>query len=211
MPHVVLLGDSTFDNLTYVQPEPDVVSQLRELLPAGWKASLCAVDGASTDEVATQLSGLPHDATHLVLSVGGNDLLGYAGHLLQTPVATGSEALLLLARVAGVFESMYRRALQTCLATRLPLVVCTIYEGNFADQEFQTVARVAVAVFDDCILRLARENGVRAIDLRPICNLPEDYANPIEPSAIGGWKIASSIWQAISSDELCGRHPLTSG
>lgn len=47
MPHVVLLGDSIFDNLKYVQPEPDVVSQLREVLPAGWKASLRAVDERS--------------------------------------------------------------------------------------------------------------------------------------------------------------------
>jgi len=27
----------------------------------------------------------------------------------------------------------------------------------------------------------------------------EDYANPIEPSAIGGSKIARAIWQTVSS------------
>lgn len=200
MPHVVLLGDSIFDNFRYVQPEPDVVSQLRELLPAGWEASLRAVDGSVTNDVVKQLSDLPSDATHLVLSVGGNDLLGCAGDLLRTPVAMSSDAFLLVARVAGVFESMYRRALETCLTTGLPLVVCTIYNGNFADQEFQTMARVAVAAFNDSILRLALEKGLRAIDLRPICRLAEDYANPIEPSAIGGRKIARAIWQAISSE-----------
>lgn len=200
MPHVVLLGDSIFDNLKYVQPEPDVVSQLREVLPAGWKASLRAVDGAVTNDVAEQLSDLPGDATHLVLSVGGNDLLGCAGDLLRTPVALSSDAFLLLARVTGVFESMYRRALETCLTTGFPLVVCTIYDGNFVDQEFQTMARVAVAAFNDSILRLSLEKGLRAIDLRLVCKLAEDYANPIEPSAIGGRKIARAIWQAISSE-----------
>lgn len=150
--------------------------------------------------MAEQLSDLPGDATHLVLSVGGNDLLGCAGDLLRTPVALSSDVFLLLARVTGVFESMYRRALETCLTTGFPLVVCTIYDGNFVDQEFQTMARVAVAAFNDSILRLSLEKGLRAIDLRLVCKLAEDYANPIEPSAIGGRKIARAIWQAISSE-----------
>jgi len=200
VPHVVLLGDSIFDNVNYVRPEPDVVSQLRELLPTGWKASLRAVDGAVTNDVPKQLSDLPIDATHLVLSVGGNDLIFSAGDLLRTPVAQSSDALQLLGRVTGVFESMYRRALETCLTTGLPLVVCTIYEGNFADQEFQALVRVAVAAFNDRILRLALENELRAIDLRQVCKLAEDYANPIEPSAIGGRKIARAIWRTISSE-----------
>jgi hypothetical protein len=199
MPHIILIGDSIFDNLKYVQPEPDVTTQLRETVPVGWKVSLRAVDGAVTNDVIGQLADLPTDVTHLVLSVGGNDLLGCAGDLLRTPVTVGSEAFLLLARVVGVFESMYRRVVDACLQTGLPLVVCTIYNGNFADQEFQTMARVAVAAFNDAILRLSLEKGLRAIDLRPVCALAEDYANPIEPSAIGGKKIVGAIWRTISS------------
>lgn len=199
MPHIVLLGDSIFDNSKYVQPEPDVVAQLQGLLPAGWKASLRAVDGSITNDVALQLGSLPPDATHLVLSVGGNDLLGCAGDLLQTPVAMSSDAFRLLGRVADAFESTYRRLVDACLVTGLPLVVCTVYDGNFDDAEFQAAARLAVAAFNDRILRLALEKGLRAIDLRLVCAKAEDYANPIEPSAIGGKKIARAIWQAISS------------
>ena len=46
MSHIVLLGDSIFDNAAYVRGGPDVVTQLRELLPRGWQATLAAVDGA---------------------------------------------------------------------------------------------------------------------------------------------------------------------
>jgi len=201
--HIILLGDSIFDNLKYVQPEPDVSVQLQEILPAGWKVSLLAVDGAVTNDVSGQLSNLPDDATHLVLSVGGNDLLGCTGDLLQKPVAVSSEVFLMLARVIDVFESMYRRAVEACLTKGLPLVVCTIYNGNFADQEFQTMARVAVALFNDAILRLSREKSLPSVDLRLVCASAEDYANPIEPSAIGGKKIAREIWRTISS----GGHP----
>ena len=39
MKHVVLLGDSIFDNKRYVGEEPDVIDQLKADLPAGWTAS----------------------------------------------------------------------------------------------------------------------------------------------------------------------------
>jgi hypothetical protein len=199
MAHIILLGDSVFDNAKYVQPDPDLLAQLREMLPSGWKASLLALDGAFTNDVPEQLAKLPSDATHLVLSVGGNDLLGCAEDLLRKPVTVSSDAFLMLAPVVGVFESMYRQVVESCLNKRLRLIVCTIYNGNFADQEFQTMARVVVAVFNDAILQLSREKSLSTVDLRLVCTLPEDYANPIEPSAIGGKKIARAIWQMISS------------
>jgi hypothetical protein len=55
------------------------------------------VDGAVTNDVVGQLADLPADATHLVLSVGGNDLLGIAGDMLRTPVSVSSEVFVLLA------------------------------------------------------------------------------------------------------------------
>jgi hypothetical protein len=204
MAHIILLGDSVFDNMKYVQPEPDVLAHLREILPDGWNASLRAVDAAVTNDVVGQLGGLPADATHLVLSVGGNDLLGIAGDLLRRPVSVSSEVFVLLARVITVFEAMYRKLVEACLSRRLPLVICTIYNGNFADHEFQVMARVAVAAFNDVILRIAVEKGLPTIDLRLVCALPEDYANPIEPSAVGGNKIARSIWRTVSQQEGAG-------
>ena len=59
MGHVVLLGDSIFDNAAYVRGGPDVIRQLREALPAGWKATLAAVDGAVIDSVPRQLQAIP--------------------------------------------------------------------------------------------------------------------------------------------------------
>src|SRR5437868_12036949 len=81
MPHVVLLGDSVFDNGAYVGGDPDVVRQVRELLPPGAGAALNARDGAVIADVASQLARLPAGATHLVISVGGNDALLNVGVL----------------------------------------------------------------------------------------------------------------------------------
>ena len=76
MGHVILLGDSIFDNASYVPDRPPVIEQLNQALPHGWRASLLAVDGDLTENVASQLKNLPGEATHLVVSVGGNDALG---------------------------------------------------------------------------------------------------------------------------------------
>lgn len=67
MAHLVLLGDSIFDNAGYVGREPDVATHLRRLLPKPWHVSLGAVDGAVTRDVAEQLNTVPGDATQLVL------------------------------------------------------------------------------------------------------------------------------------------------
>src|SRR5712664_1385755 len=75
MAHIVLLGDSIFDNGAYTEGGPDVISQVRQLLPDGWHASLFAVDGATTVDVPYQVHRVPPDSTHLVLSAGGNDAL----------------------------------------------------------------------------------------------------------------------------------------
>lgn len=75
MKHIVLLGDSIFDNAVYVLGKPPVIEQLRSVLPANWKATLLAVDGSVTREVHNQLTELPADASHLVASSGGNDAL----------------------------------------------------------------------------------------------------------------------------------------
>src|SRR5467141_4000518 len=60
MPHLVLLGDSIFDNAHYTSGGPDVVSQVRNLLPLGWGASLLAVDGSTTVNICQLNRSMQH-------------------------------------------------------------------------------------------------------------------------------------------------------
>src|SRR4051812_11199323 len=106
MAHIVLLGDSIFDNAAYVRGGPDVVVQLRALLPESWTATLAAVDGATTRDVAGQLRRVPDHATHLVVSAGGNDALG-ASHVLYQSVGRVAEAVAVLADAADQFAARY--------------------------------------------------------------------------------------------------------
>jgi hypothetical protein len=196
MAHVVLLGDSILDNIAYVRGGPDVVRQLRGKLPAGWSATLLAVDGAVTSEVRSQMRRLPKDATHLVISAGGNDALG-ASFLLGRRVETVADALSLLETAQSGFASDYSGMVEAVKATGLPAAFCTIYDTPPSSPDHRIV-RTALALFNDVITRAAFSSGAGLIDLRLICDRDEDYANPIEPSVQGGDKIASAIaaWAA---------------
>jgi len=192
MNHIILLGDSIFDNAAYVAGGPDVVRQLRDVLPSGWRATLNALDGAVIADLPQQLQKLPTDASHLVVSVGGNDALGDAG-LLERKVSSMAEALELISGVRERFRSAYARMLDQVLQRRLPLAVCTIYEARFPEAVTRRLAATALTALNDAITREAFARGVDCIDLRVLCDDDRDFANPIEPSVHGGAKIAKAI------------------
>jgi hypothetical protein len=195
--HVVLLGDSIFDNAAYVPGQPDVVRQLRAKLPAGSQATLCAVDGSVTRDVERQLRNLPIGATHLVVSVGGNDALEHIG-MFQDPATSVGEVVARLADIREQFGASYRRMVDAVLRQGLPVALCTIYEGRFEDPLEQRLVATGLTVFNDVITRESFARGLSLIDLRLICNAPADYANPIEPSAQGGDKIATVITELVT-------------
>lgn len=199
MSHVVLLGDSIFDNAAYTRGGPAVIDQVTRRLPSDWRATLAAVDGATTSDIPRQMRTLAHDATHLVLSVGGNDALRHAG-ILDMRVTSGRAAFAALAQAVQMFARSYDEALAACLRPRLPLVLCTIYNGNFPGEEAAAIA-VALNSFNDAIISGAIRHRLSVLELRLICSQPEDYANPIEPSSTGGEKIARAIVNRIMGDD----------
>lgn len=73
--HIVLAGDSIFDNGAYVPDGPALIDVLRGALGGSGEATLLAVDGSVTLMVAEQLRRIPKDADRLFISSGGNDAL----------------------------------------------------------------------------------------------------------------------------------------
>ena len=199
MTHVALIGDSVFDNLVYVRPEPDVQQQLRDTLPDGWKVTLGAIDGSVTDDVSRQLKGLPEDVSHIVVSAGGNDGLQSMGILFEQ-VSTVAEGLGLLSGVVTEFQKAYSQMLQDLVSTKIPATVCTIYRPQY-EPTLQQVTLMALSLFNDVILTEAMRMRLPVLDLRPIMDEASDYANEIEPSAHGGEKMAKAISQILLGNE----------
>jgi hypothetical protein len=123
MSHVVLLGDSIFDNALYVPDRPPVIEQVRRGLPTGWKATLLAVDGHTVEHISTQLPRIPTDATHLVLSIGGNNAL-MAGEFLRELTKTVWDAQTLL---AGVFLTVFEPNTNRCFQRYVRLVCLSVF------------------------------------------------------------------------------------
>jgi hypothetical protein len=195
VPHLILLGDSIFDNAAYTAGGPAVIDRVRLNLPTAWQVSLLAVDGDTTTDVTQQLRRLPSDATHLVLSVGGNDALSYLPQI-EVPAISVKQGLVTLNRMKKEFQTSYRALIKRLLSLNKPLLVCTIYD-HIPGLPPELVT--ALGMFNDVILREAIERGLPVLDLRMICTELGDYSalSPIEPSSQGGAKLAARMVKAV--------------
>ena len=212
--HIVLVGDSIFDNGSYVPGEPDVAQQLRNQLGEDSNVTLLAIDGDVTKDVHNQLTQLPEDTSHLFISVGGNDALGQL-HIFTDPVSNVGEGFLKFSRVQTIFQQEYKAMLENALSLNIPTTICTIYKPCFyhpdmsrvgsyvgngvSNTDLQNVSVTALTAFNDVILQEAVTTGIPLMDLRVMYDNVADYANPIEPSTIGGQKMVS-VMESIIND-----------
>ena len=209
MKHIVLLGDSIFDNSSYVNlGELDVPNQLRSLVGHNCKVTNLAVDGHLIRHVKNQLNNLPSDVTHLFVSVGGNDGLGHLS-IFHTHVNTIGESLQQMYRIGDNFKKRYSEMVDLVLSYNLPTTFCSIYYPRFDarsldrvqdymsvlsnGREIQEMVMAAETIFNDIITYEIFKRKIPLIDLRVLCDDDQDFANPIEPSCIGGMKIAKTI------------------
>src|SRR4051795_5639478 len=119
--HVFMMGDSIFDNAAYVRSgEPDVRKQVADLLVEGDQVTSAARDGAVIAGITEQLGRRPAEASHIVVSAGGNDAL-QAASVLETRVSSMADALEMLADVAEKFRRQYAALLEQLASTRLPV------------------------------------------------------------------------------------------
>lgn len=196
--HIVLAGDSIFDNDSYVGGEPGVIEQLRTSAPAQISATKVAVDGDCIRHVSEQISDLPSNTTDLVISVGGNDARSHAG-LAQKAQSVSDIADLLVGPLAG-YQAEYKHMLADALSKGVTVKVCTIYtQIPFEDPVMRAFAPYAIGKFNAVILDEASLAGVEALRLDQVCVDPLDFssASPIEPSCQGGQKIVDLILSSV--------------
>lgn len=196
--HLVLAGDSIFDNDGYVLGEAGVIEQLRAVLPADSSASKVAVDGDCIKHVADQISELPTSATDLIISVGGNDARFHGALMSRVQQIKDLDGL--LAQPLAAFRSDYRHMLDAAIATNLRIYVCTIYTSiPFEDPVWRQFAPAAIGKFNEAIVAEATSRGIPVLRLETVCTNPGDFSevSPIEPSHQGGQKIVRRILEAV--------------
>ena len=188
--HVVLLGDALLDAYSSIDKTPGKFEDA--LLPGTrnqWKISV--VSAAEVERAGPALS-LPRDATHAIIFIEGNYAIEQSGLLHGRPGAYG-QTLEQLALAADEFERTIERLIHVAQAARLVIMVCTMFQPNYKDPVRQRTACAALAVFNDRVTKRAAEARVSLIDLRLICNEPEDYDKPTQLSQSGLQKAANVI------------------
>ena len=188
---IVLVGDSIFDNATYVPGEPCVTEQLRARVREGVDVSMLAVDGDFVNDVHQQIKKMPAQATHIFVSAGGNDALR-CSYSFTKEYSSSVQLFTEWSVMRKEFRDSYRAMLEALTSLGRHTTVCTIYDAVPGVDEF---AITALSLFNDVITAEAIYAGVPVVDLRWICTEASDYSrqSPIEPSSQGGAKIAKVL------------------
>ena len=199
--HIVLIGDSIFDNASYVGEAESVENLLSNQNPDA-EVSLLAVDGAYTIDVHEQLKSFPDTATNVFVSCGGNDALRSID-TLEVKSSSVGESLDILFQVKEKFRENYVSMLEGVLSKHDCVAVCTIYNKvpDLSERSY-----TALALFNEVILEELASRNLPVIDLRVICNEARDYSpiSSIEPSVHGGKKIVSRIGAIVENGCLSG-------
>src|SRR5262249_49635204 len=136
----------------------------------------------------------------LVVSVGGNDALENST-LLAEAALSAAEGFRHVAEVQGQFRNAYQEMLRAVLSAQKPTLLCTIYD---AIPDLPPSEITALSIFNDVILREAVHCRLPVLDLRQLCQEARDYSSlsPIEPSEIGGAKIAQGIRRVVTGHDF---------
>ncbi len=205
MANIVLLGDSIIDNKTYVgSNERSVEEHLNEL--SSENIIRIALDGDTTKDVLNnQLKKIDPETTHAVLSIGGNDLLDQIDILFTETAYTLAAALDKIVLILDSVENNYQKIIKKLIELDVKILLCTVYEGDLKRDPILSLIEkqglAMVSLLNDSITLLAKKYNIDVLELRNIFVTPEDYANPIEPSHIGGEKYAKKILEWVESND----------
>ena len=196
---LVLLGDSIIDNKTYVlDGEKSVLEHIQSKTET--KTVQLALDGATTDDVLdNQLNNISSEASHIVLSIGGNDLLNEIGFLMEDFKYTPNQVLERCYSLIAPISKKYESIVTTLQASKIRanLLLCTVYEGDLEGSEMYDDIAISshamLSLFNDSIYKTHNKFRTEVLELRNIFIEKEDYANPIEPSHQGGEKLAEKL------------------
>ena len=126
---VALLGDSIIDNKVYVGKNELSVTEHLEA-NSDFNYEMIAVDGDTTKEVIdNQLEKIRANTSHIVLSIGGNDLLQKL-YIMTNQTSGMVQALEIASKTVEEIKTRYEEILVHLKTLNHPVLLCTIYEGD---------------------------------------------------------------------------------
>jgi hypothetical protein len=181
---LILLGDSILANQQYVPKGKSVFDYLSDTTSA-FNIVMFAKDNYTINDVYFQLADLPisynSKDTTIVLSVGGNNFLtGTTYHTATT------EYMFLIEQIKDRFPD------------------CKLYLVNLYqpfDPLLLQIYKTIISKWNNFLKEIVKKGLADGIvDIASVVTDPNDLVYKIEPSVIGGEKIAGAIVQTVSGD-----------
>ncbi len=196
-PKVTLFGDSILNNSRYVPLGKSVGASLQDIYGKGLK--IYAQDGASIHNVYNQVeqyksyndalgSSFDKNNTHLVISVGGNDLLN-----AMNVRALSDEKI---EKFASQYERLIKHVRNTFPEAHLYLL--NVYHPK--EERYQKISKY-IDKWNDTVSGLAERGDLKKVvlvDIDSIVVKEEDFVSEVEPSTKGSKKIARAIVNEIN-------------
>lgn len=177
---IILLGDSMLENKYYVKEGKSILSFLKESFD---KIYSFAVDRTIITGIYQQIKKIPQNLntkdTYIFLSVGGNDIIERA----QSGSTTEN--------IDTIFED-YMKIVEL-LKTKMfhsKIVLLTLYYP--ANKDYHLYYGM-IKDWNQKLESFALRNEMQVIKTNQILSDPSDFINNIEPSELGGEKLAESI------------------
>lgn len=169
----VLLGDSIFENSSYVLNRESVGEKIKKEM----NVKILAKDGARIRDIMEQSKKIEDDDTHIFISIGGNDILEelfykkggdlnriwreYENEIMELKERVNGE--IVLVDIYFITEMKYRRMHKY------------IHKWNKKIEEF------------------GEREGMKVYKISKLLKKDSDFTHGIEPSKIGGEKLANGI------------------
>lgn len=180
--HIVLLGDSIFQNKNYVPKSKSVEYLLKEKLSI--PSLVLAQDNAIIYDIPKQYNNMPIDlnnkTTNLYISIGGNDLLNLYEHNNTTNTTLFNM----------VWELYQKTILMIIENTQCNVILTDIY--FITDPNYSKYIPM-IKKWNSNLYQFAKQHKVKVFKISKILTQPKDFTNSIEPSVIGGNKMVNSF------------------
>ena len=201
---VALLGDSVFDNRSYVKFDHEDVEHV--LKASCVDCELYAVDGAVISSIKYQLDEMKKELENIssiFLSVGGNNGLS-ALHLIFQNLSTEDFFNSFQKQLDNLYSEIYR----ITKSRNIPVHVLNVYYPCFDFSGARMLEQIRNPQYRNTIIQNADKlNGIiketankysfGLIDINSAFNNPQYYANEIEPSYEGSKLLTRLIGEVL--------------
>jgi hypothetical protein len=175
---IVLVGDSILNNTNYVSPGFTVYDLIKSKHE---NVKMYAADNSAIKDVIKQVENIPNNFnnknTYIFVSAGGNDILNLSIHQDDESTKVLFDMYLLLIKV---IKEKFPNANIVALNIYYPL------------NPYYKIFYKTVEMWNN-LLKKNRTKGYYLIDINKMLTSEDDFTHDIEPSDVGGEKIANAI------------------